>query len=405
MFNYKRRIVFPLLFASLLLCASMAWLFHAMYQLIEFSEKKDTLDRQRYNIVALGKAITDAESGQRGYLLTGNTQFLDTFQAGKSRTLRELTQLHDQVEQFPEIHGVIEDIKSLIHEKFDVMDRNIQVQLHAGSFSSHLSLSKDKGREVMGKINADIAMADNALAKLRLDYEDEIKQRILEAILGAVVLGLLIIGILVFSYRRTTHLFEQIIENKSIAEQLSYQATHDLLTGLPNRRSFDHQLNTIHAIAQRTPKKMAVFFMDLDGFKQVNDSYGHEIGDLLLIRVADIFTRILRQYDFLARIGGDEFVLLVEYYEKEVELIQLAGRLIQSLRSPIQIEPYEVTVGVSIGIAEFPQDGTQVDQLLHAADHAMYVAKKQGKNRYCFAHKSAKGALLTSPTAPLEAIS
>ena len=103
MFNYKRRILIPLIIAAALLCVSMMWLFVAMYQLIHYSEQKDLVDRQRYNVVALGKAITNAESGQRGYLLTGHTLFLDTLEQGRKETKIALSRLKSQSAGFADI--------------------------------------------------------------------------------------------------------------------------------------------------------------------------------------------------------------------------------------------------------------------------------------------------------------
>lgn len=384
MFNYKRRILIPLIIAAALLCISMIWLFIAMYQLVYYSEQKDLVDRQRYDIVALGKAITNAESGQRGYLLTGHTLFLDTLEQGRIETKQVMAKLDKQSLDFTEIRPGLETIKQLVHQKFDVMDQSIQVQLHAGEFASHLSLSKDKSRELMKLIDDQLGEIDGKLQRLRESFEQEIRKRMFASVIGAILLGVLIIGVLLFSYRSTTDLLEQVLENQAVAKQASHQADHDLLTGLPNRRSVDVHLANTYQLARHTSKQFAVLFMDLDGFKLVNDKYGHGVGDALLIEVADMFKKVLRQSDFLARQGGDEFVLVVGSYLYRHELTQLAERLIRLFAQPVVVRGIPLEIGVSIGIAEYPHHGKHVKQLLHVADKAMYDSKKNGKNRYSF---------------------
>lgn len=384
MFNYKRRILIPLIIAATILCGSMLWLFIAMYQLVSFSEQKDSVDRQRYDVAALARAITNAESGQRGYLLTGHTLFLDTMEQGRADTHTLVARLDSQTSDFELIRPELGKVKQLIHRKFDVMDRSIQVQMRAGSYASHLTVSKDKSRELMKLINDQLAQMDSKLQHLRSDYAQEIRQRVIESVIGAVLLCILIIGVLLFSYRNTTDLLGQMLETQAVTEQLSHQVDHDLLTGLPNRRSVDEHLENVFQRARHVSKPFAIFFMDLDGFKHVNDEYGHEIGDALLIEVASMFQRVLRQTDFLARQGGDEFVLVVGSYLHRMELVQLAQRLIQLFARPVIVRTMALNIGVSIGIAEYPRHGKQVKQLLHAADQAMYVSKKNGKNSYSF---------------------
>ena len=384
MFNYKRRILIPLIIAAALLCVSMIWLFIAMYQLVYYSEQKDIVDRQRYDVVALGKAITNAESGQRGYLLTGHTLFLDTLEKGRTETKQVMAKLDKQSLDFPEVRSGLETIKQLVHQKFDVMDQSIQVQLHAGEFASHLSLSKDKSRELMKLIDDQLDEIDSKLQRLREGFEQEIRKRMFASVIGAILLGVLIIGVLLFSYRSTTDLLEQVLENQAVAKQASHQADHDLLTGLPNRRSVDVHLANTYQLARHTSKQFAILFMDLDGFKLVNDKYGHGVGDALLIEVADMFKKVLRQSDFLARQGGDEFVLVVGSYLYRHELTQLAERLIRLFAQPVMVRGIPLEIGVSIGIAEYPHHGKHVKQLLHVADKAMYDSKKNGKNRYSF---------------------
>ena len=203
-----------------------------------------------------------------------------------------------------------------------------------------------------------------------------------------VVLGLaavIVSGILLFSYRRTVLLFEQAIENRIKSERLSFEADHDPLTKLPNRRGLNTHLRKIHSLSRRMEDLYAVFYMDLDGFKLVNDRLGHEAGDAVLVTTTSLFTQVLRDTDFLARAGGDEFVLVIHRYRDDNELELLAQRIINSLKQPIMVNQKYCHIGVSIGIARYPADAKHLDSILQIADSLMYQSKEAGKNRYTFA--------------------
>lgn len=384
MFNYKRRILIPLIIAAALLCISMAGLFVAMYQLVDYSEQKDLVDRQRYQVVTLGKAITNAESGQRGYLLTGHTLFLDALEQGQAEAMKAISLLEHDLDTSSAARPLLANIKQLVQQKFNAMDKSVQVQMHAGEYAPHLSLSRDRGRELMKLIDGQLAQVDEQLLIKRQWFEQAIRNRILASVTVAILLSIVIISVLVFSYRSTTLLLEQVMENQAVAKQLSHQADHDLLTSLPNRRSVNVYLESTYEMARIGSRQFAVFFMDLDGFKRVNDAYGHDVGDALLIEVANMFKKVLRQSDFLARQGGDKFVLVVSSYLHRLELTQLAQRLIHLFAQPVIVRGIQLEIGVSIGIAEYPHHGKNVKQLLHVADKAMYDSKKNGKNRFSF---------------------
>lgn len=363
----------------------MTWLFYAIYGLIDLSNQKDEVDMQRYNIVALSNAISAAESGQRGYLITNNVTFLDVLEDSRVDVQRIFNNIVKLNQRFPKVAPIVEGVKKLSDEKFKIMDVNIQVQLNAGSYASHLTLGKDTGKLVMTQIKADLAGADTLLLQYRRHYDSEIKRKIKESMMGAIVLVLIIFGVLAFSYRHNLKLFEQIIENKAKVDALSFQATHDALTNLANRRGFESHLKNVHAVALRTDKRYAVFYLDLDGFKAVNDAHGHDVGDVLLIEVAKRFTKALREYDYSARLGGDEFALVIDQFQTQDELANLAERLIGALNTPIEVETKMLKVGVSIGVAQYPKDARNYELIQMEADSAMYRSKAAGKNRFTFA--------------------
>lgn len=168
---------------------------------------------------------------------------------------------------------------------------------------------------------------------------------------------------------------------KALETQLTYLASYDSLTGLANRALFNQQLH--EALTQiQADKSFALLFMDIDHFKQINDTYGHQAGDALLQEVAQRFRAALRSRDLLARLGGDEFTLLLEANRTEVAL--LAERLIASISQPVSYGALDISVGLSIGIACIPEHGQDSETLLSAADQALYQAKRAGKNTFRF---------------------
>lgn len=166
--------------------------------------------------------------------------------------------------------------------------------------------------------------------------------------------------------------------------RIRHQAFHDPLTGLPNRMELDQRAAAALAQAQRQGRSIAILFLDLDGFKRVNDSHGHAIGDRLLQLVAARFQACLRARDTLARIGGDELAVLVEAIDDPETAAEIARSLIAAVREPFLVDGRRATLGVSIGIAVHPVDGDEVRTILQAADRAMYRVKMAGGNAFAF---------------------
>lgn len=170
-------------------------------------------------------------------------------------------------------------------------------------------------------------------------------------------------------------------------EKVEFIAHHDNLTLLPNRRSLEKKVNEYIYECLAQQKKFALYFIDLDGFKNVNDTLGHDIGDLLLKEVAKIFKDSLREEDLVFRIGGDEFAIIIKYSNDEKDLRVIANKIIENINKPIIIKNHKINVGCSIGISVFPKDAQDLKNLLKYSDTAMYKAKQNGKNRVEFYSK------------------
>lgn len=173
-----------------------------------------------------------------------------------------------------------------------------------------------------------------------------------------------------------------VTERKILEQKLSEMATHDPLTGLPNRILFDDRLNMGLAQAQRNGSRLAVMMLDLDWFKRVNDTYGHGVGDQLLKLVAQRLASNLRKSDTVGRMGGDEFVLLLPQIGAIEDATKVAQKILDSFGEPFAINGYNLNITTSIGIAVYPENGDRVDVLLTNADTAMYHAKDEGRARY-----------------------
>jgi two-component system cell cycle response regulator len=171
-------------------------------------------------------------------------------------------------------------------------------------------------------------------------------------------------------------------ERKRAEQRLLQLAHYDQLTGLANRTSFYESTSRFATRARRMQQRLGVMLLDLDGFKMVNDSYGHDAGDILLQEVSHRMRQVFREYDVVARLGGDEFAVLVSEVEGVEQLAIIAQRLLTTLSAPTWVADEEVRITASIGIALFPDSAESITELLKCADAAMYQAKKLGKNGY-----------------------
>lgn len=178
-----------------------------------------------------------------------------------------------------------------------------------------------------------------------------------------------------------------ITDRKRAEQKISHLAHYDFLTDLPNRALFLDILNHSVQLAKRNRHLVGVLFLDLDGFKQINDNLGHDIGDLLLKEIASRFRAIIRSADTVARVGGDEFVFVLDNITRPEGAHRVAEKLITALVDPILVAGKQCKVGASIGIAVYPDDASEPKDLIKQADEAMYLAKQSGKNNSKYYHE------------------
>lgn len=187
---------------------------------------------------------------------------------------------------------------------------------------------------------------------------------------------------------------QEVTERRKAQEEITYLAYHDHLTGLPNRIHFSEHLNHGIQLTKRMGKLLAILFLDLDGFKMINDTIGHMAGDMLLVEVSKRLKATLRQSDTIARLGGDEFIVMVENVSNLDAIRAIADKILDSFRTPFILNNQECFISTSIGVAVCPPDGEDSETLIKNADIAMYRAKEKGKNQYVICNESIKNKVL-----------
>lgn len=285
---------------------------------------------------------------------------------------------------------IFEGIVETIREPLLVLDRDLRVVTASRSFYEFF---KVKPEETLGQLIYDLGDKQWDISKLRELLEKLLPQQTAfdnyEVEHDFVTIGrrtLLLnarqIEREVGKERIILLAIEDITERKKYEEKIQQMAFHDSLTGLPNRKLFSDRLGIVLAQAKRNKKKVGIVMLDLDNFKDVNDTLGHDVGDTLLKAVAERLSGTLRKSDTVARFGGDEFVLIFPDMEIIEEAIQVVQKIIDRFNKPFLIDTHQLVVTTSIGIAVYPNDGMDEEILMKNADIAMYQAKQAGRARY-----------------------
>lgn len=169
-----------------------------------------------------------------------------------------------------------------------------------------------------------------------------------------------------------------------LLKKFEYQSYHDKLTDLPNRKFFEEEFKKLSEIAQKNKREMAVIFLDIDNFKEVNDNFGHDIGDRMLKEVADRLKDNLHKKDILSRLGGDEFIMVIPDITSRDQIINYLEKILDDFKKPLTIKNGEFYISISLGVSIFPSDGDNLEDLLKKADNAMYKAKQEQKDFIIF---------------------
>lgn len=271
-----------------------------------------------------------------------------------------------------------------VSEIFNIPERNIGVDEFQGLWGWVLENKKPLlSNDPLNDARSKASLNKNASLKRFLSAP---------AMLGEIIVGQITVGNAANGYSgKDIQLLERIAILYAIAVQhlwtqevITHMAYFDEITNLPNRRLFNDRLYVAISNANRYRQRLAVMFLDLDGFKDVNDALGHQTGDQLLREIAYRLNQIVRKSDTIARMGGDEFTVLLTQVEHESNIISVADKILEAVRQPVVLDGNTISITISIGIAQYPDNGKDVNTLLKSADIALYRAKESGKNNYQF---------------------
>ncbi|MEW6762452.1 MAG: diguanylate cyclase [Pseudomonadota bacterium] len=348
---------------------------HAMGEL----RRNDTARIQVRNVLL---NMLNAETGQRGYLLTGDDAYLQPYKAGRSAVRDSLHLAEQSGYRSSEFVTSLRALRRVVESKLAELDHTVQLK-QAGKDSAALAVVRSGyGRTQMREARKLIQAEVERLRVARDETMDAFNDRLLRA---AVILILILTTVVCMAVHAWRSLSAAARRNSELAKRLAMEASHDVLTGLPNRRFFDKWARRLVAKAQRSGKPFTLLAVDLDRFKEVNDSHGHGVGDEVLKAVAVRFQELLRGGEFLARLGGDEFAILMEGEFSRQELARIGQRLIEAVAPSLHPQLADGAVGASIGAASFPLNGVDLEGLMQAADDALYASKHGGRGILSFA--------------------
>jgi len=337
------------------------------------------------------------EASQRGFLMTENPEYLHKYRDAIANLSINLSSLDSILSGDTPLAGELPLLHSCFDRQLALLERPIEIQRTEG-FPAALRAAVDSGN-----LNYDMQIHASMIRILIIKEQDKfvvqhtLVQRARQSQKSMTVLAIAVSLVLALIYLLIR---KQLTEKKLLTQRLKQQINLDPLTQLPNRALLIDWIEYRISQARLEGGIAAVLYIDLDGFRTVNERFGLRVGDAVLVEVTRRFNETARDSDFFARVGADEFVILVSHVKALEAVGTLADRLIEALDEPILPILYDHVVSASIGIAFYPQDGKIATDLIREADHAMYAAKESGRHRYRFArsqdfqHSSRKTILL-----------
>ena len=347
-------------------------------------EASDWTDHTFTVLVALEELEADLnrlETDQRGFLLTGDANYLEPHDRSIESIGRKLAMLRDLIADNSLQRQHMERLGELVPARIAVLNRTLDVYKQEGQAAAIRKLKTNEGMILMRNVHGvldDMRREENRLLLLRRSAEENSRQVNNSIILASVVATLAFLGVIALLIQ------DDLVIRGRLRETVEHMALTDALTGLPNRLAFNAQLEAALARAIRNQRKLAVLYFDVDGFKAINDRYGHLAGDQVLQQVARRVGALLRASDTVARLGGDEFIALIDEIATHADAGIAASKIIDAVSQPLELGGVEGQVTASLGISLFPGDGARPEQLIHLADGAMYQAKRAGKATFRF---------------------
>lgn len=380
-----RKILRPYLVVGALLIAAVTVFVYDARTIIDAEEAEEDSSKILLLMGSFLNGLQQTQIEQQRFLLTRDASQLQAYQREKVRSDNRISALRQLVSEGGPGESLLKRIDAITRTQaqyFSELDNILESSSKQGESASARREESRPAQVYLQQIQLLLADTERDITEFRQEINEHVGFSVQRASISIMVVSVLLIAILALGYRNTSRAFAT---NRRLTEQLAHEAMHDPLTLLPNRRFFNDWLGKSVAMAQRNDFSIAVLFIDLDGFKQVNDRFGHDAGDQVLRVTAERFRRFMRGSEVLARLGGDEFAILVSQAPSDEALSTFAKRIIDAMAEPISIGSEVARVGVSIGIAVLPRDAQTVEALIRASDAAMYQAKAGGKNQYCFA--------------------
>jgi diguanylate cyclase (GGDEF)-like protein len=326
--------------------------------------------------------MLDAETGQRGFLLTGNESYLAPYTSARSRMTNDLALLAAAPAADDVFFADFLKLQLLANRKLAELERTIVMRKRGNAAQALATVNAGYGKSTMDEARAVISHSYERITSARDASRVDTSYRIKRAAILLSVMGVTVAFLIVYGWRIMSRAAK---ENGKLADQLGRAAMHDALTGLPNRRYFEAQAELALRQAARNSSSFALMILDLDGFKKVNDTFGHWTGDEVLQETARRLRGTLRTGEFLARLGGDEFAAIVTSDGTRPGMARLAERFIGAMAPKIHPSLDDGAVGVSLGVAVSRNGGASLVDLLESADDALYASKRNGRGCVSFA--------------------
>jgi len=389
-----RRSNFALTLALLLVAALGVFFVREVVDLHGTMGRLRNNDLARIEIRNVLVDLLDAETGQRGFILTGQESYLDPYYRGKNHIRESIRKAQQSIRPEEQPVADFPKIMLLAEQKLEELDRTIVLKKRGDSAAVLEVVKRGYGKSAMDDARQLIQRNIEQLQLQRNRAIDNLDARLRRTAVLLVLILAVVSALAVHAWRSMS---KTIRINDNLAQTLAREASYDALTGLPNRRFFDRWARQLLNKHRRDRGTFTLLFVDLDGFKKVNDSLGHLVGDDVLKEAATRLQASLRDGEFLARLGGDEFGLLIEGDVSRKDLEQLGQRLIESLSPKLHGRLADGAVGASIGVSRFPHNGSDIEALTEAADEALYRAKDGGRGIVSFAHVGSNDIIRARP--------
>lgn len=355
----------------------------SIYHITNTIMRTATSVSQGYEVISsiknLQSHLVDAETGERGYVITGDPGYFPTYRD----TLQKIQWDEDLIAALtagsPTQKARYAALQGLIAYRLKTIQMIVETRKAGGVDAAHQLVSINEDKLEMDRIRVvlnQMEEEENSQLNIRIRDRDLAYQQFWWNF-GALILTMAASA--AWQYLQVRRVMQ--LETRA-KQQIRHLAEHDPLTDLPNRRQLQSKLEMSIAFAKRSGKMVAVMFIDLDGFKAVNDSMGHQTGDDLLKEVAQRLRQGTRSSDLVARLGGDEFVVVLSELDSPEDATLLASKLNELIARPISIGGKNIRISTSIGISIYPTNGRSGEELLGKADDAVYQAKAGGKNQY-----------------------